>query len=283
MNIAIYIRHLDRRDMEPLQELVAELENHGVALWMPQGFMAQHGSDLSFSVAPSLYPERGTLPRQVSFLLSIGGDGTLLSSVHLVSEHGQPILGVNFGHLGFLTAAGKGECHTLAENLLEGNYTVERRTLLQLTHGSLSAFALNEVSLHRGSHLSLLASSLYVDNEYVATYVADGLIAATPTGSTAYSLSCGGPILTPNSHCFAVTPIAAHTLTLRPIIIPDTSQLRIETPPGTLYSLGIDSRTVAADSSAPVVISKAPFTIPLLRLPNQSFFTAIREKLNWGR
>ena len=283
MLLAIYIRHLEPPDLQPLQELLSELERRSVTILLPRNFMQQHGASLRLATPPRLYHEQASLPPEVSFLLSVGGDGTLLSSVHLVTQHGQPILGVNFGHLGFLTAAGRAECRSLVENLLEGNYIVERRSLLQVSHGSLSALALNEVSLHRGAHLSLLSSSLYVDNEYVATYVADGLIIATPTGSTAYSLSCGGPILTPNSHCLAVTPIAAHTLTLRPIIIPDTSQLRVETPQGTLYSLGIDSRTIPADPAAPVLISKAPFTLPLLRLPNQSFFTAIREKLNWGK
>ena len=283
MNIAIYSRHIEQRDIAPLQQLVDSLHSHRQQIWMPENFMKSLDGAISFATPPRLYSESGTLPSEVAFLLSIGGDGTLLSSVHLTAGNGQPVLGINFGHLGFLTAASKDDVSTLVADLIDGNYSVENRSLLQVGCGGTVAHALNEVTLHRGERSSLLSCALYVEDDYVATYVADGLIVATPTGSTAYSLSCGGPILTPDSNCFVVTPIGAHTLTLRPIIIHDTAKLRIETPPGKLFSLGIDSQSLTVAGGTPVTVRRAAFSIPIIRLARQTFFTAIREKLNWGK
>ena len=171
---------------------------------------------------------------------------------------------------------GKENLHGMVEELLAGRFTLEDRTLLQLSSG----YALNEVFVHRTEEASLLRTQVYVDNQYVATYAGDGVIVATPTGSTAYSLSCGGPILTPDSRCLAITPISAHTLTLRPIIIPDTAHIRLQVNDDCF--LGTDSLRTTLDGSSELNITKAPFAIRLVRLGRQNFFTAIREKLMWG-
>lgn len=222
------------------------------------------------------------------FIFSIGGDGTLLSSVHLIGSLGIPVVGLNFGHLGFLTTVGRDNVSGFVEDLLAGRYFVEERTLLQVQASAegkpaVSSFALNEATLHRTQNQALMLTDLYVDGDFVSTYAADGLIVATPTGSTAYSLSCGGPILTPNSGCFVITPIAAHNLTLRPIIVPDTATIRLVTDPRhegiLLYS---DFYCQPLPASAEVTLCRENFTVKLVRLSSQSFFSAIHEKLSWG-
>lgn len=221
-----------------------------------------------------------TVAPHPDFALSVGGDGTLLSTVHLVRHGGIPVVGVNFGHLGFLTTVGQEvDVRDFVRNLFQGRYQIEPRTLLHLD-ADPSDFALNEVSLHRREEDSLLRVNLYVDDHFVATYDGDGLIVATPTGSTAYSLSCGGPILTPDSGCFAVTPIGAHTLTLRPIIVPDTARIRLE--PSAPCTLGVDSTLRLLPAGRVLTLTRETFTVPLVRMQGQSFFTAIHEKLAWG-
>jgi NAD+ kinase len=201
-------------------------------------------------------------------------------------------VGINFGHLGFLTTVGKENVGLLVQELLEGHFTVEERTLLQIQISKIdiqnSQFALNEVFVHRREEASLLRTQVFVDGDYVATYAGDGVIVATPTGSTAYSLSCGGPILTPTSRCFAITPISAHTLTLRPIIIPDTARitLKIQNPEfrtqDAEFSLGVDSHRYTLQGDTTIELSRAPFTVKLIRISSQNFFSAIRDKLMWG-
>lgn len=230
------------------------------------------------------------------FIFSIGGDGTLLSAVHLIADRAIPVVGINFGHLGFLTTVGREDClpstsavgpfDLLIEDLLSGHYTVEPRTLLHVdlntpVPGSPLS-ALNEVSLHRVDDTNLLRTDLYVDNDFVASYDGDGLLVATPTGSTAYSLSCGGPILTPDCGCFVVTPIAVHNLSLRPIIVPDSAVLRLVTADGATVNLGTDSRYLMLAGGSEITLTRENYTVPLVRLRDQSFFSAIHQKLSWG-
>ncbi len=265
MRIALYYRHIDPADRQAFDTLVAALSYHHVET------VTLHDGDTVDGY---------------HYLISIGGDGTLLNSVQFVRSsnpaHFPPILGINFGHLGFLTTAGKDNIRSLVDDLVSERYTIEQRTLLQVEHpGVPTSYALNEVLVHRGETMSLLRTQLLVDNLYVATYSGDGLIVATPTGSTAYSLSCGGPILTPDSRCLAITPISAHTLTLRPIIIPDTAHLSLKVE-GPLSTLGIDSRRHTLTGHTTINLRLAPFTIQLIRTAGQNFFSAIRDKLMWG-
>ena len=292
MKVALYYRHIDPADLSAFDSLCAELQRTGVATQIIREGDSVDGFD---------------------YLFSIGGDGTLLSSVQLLSpstpQHSPalpPVVGINFGHLGFLTTAGRENLSTLVVDLLEGRFTLERRTLLTIQTPALQSrpsgsgstapspvnYALNEVFLHRPEASSMLRTEVYVDDLYVATYAGDGVIVASPTGSTAYSLSCGGPILTPDCGCFVITPIGAHTLTLRPIIVPDSSRLRLVTVPASHhagsrpsdepFTLGMDSRRVTLYGSATLNLGRAPFSIRLIRMNTQNFFSAIRDKLMWG-
>jgi NAD+ kinase len=266
MKIALYYRHIDPADLPAFDYLCAELKRAGVST-----YIIKDGDTLD----------------SFDYLFSIGGDGTLLSSVHLIADRDIPVLGVNFGHLGFLTTAGRDNLDSLVSDLLSGRYTLEPRSLLHVVahHGqnSLSTFALNEVYLHRFVDAPLLRTDLYVSGDFVANYAGDGLIVATPTGSTAYSLSCGGPILTPDSGCLVITPIGVHNLTLRPIIVPDTATLRLVThAQPQQFSLGMDSRHQPLPYGTEILLSRQDFSIRLVRLGNQSFFSAIHQKLGWG-
>ena len=262
MEIALYIRHIDENAHPYLSTLQETLQQRGIATREVADGDSVDGCD---------------------FLFTIGGDGTLLSSVQFVHSSDPsafpPILGINFGHLGFLTTVGKESVAGLADDLTAGRYSLEERTLL---HVDNKAYALNEVFLHRSDASTLLRTEVEVDGAYVATYAGDGVIVATPTGSTAYSLSCGGPILTPDSRCMVITPISAHTLTLRPIIVPDTAHIRLRVNNAGLYTIGIDSRRHIASGDMSMDICRAPFTIKLVRTGSQSFFSAIRDKLSWG-
>ena len=291
MKVALYYRHIDPVDRPAFDSLCSELQRAGVSTQIINEGDRVNGFD---------------------YLFSIGGDGTLLSSVQFIHtscpEDFPPILGINFGHLGFLTTAGKENLATLVTDLLEGHFTIEERTLLQLdsTHTSIQAFkhsnvltALNEVFLHRPEGSSMLRTEVYVDDLFVATYAGDGVIVASPTGSTAYSLSCGGPILTPDCGCFVITPIGAHTLTLRPIIVPDNVHLRLVTIPAThhtdpnsatqslghpdTFTLGMDSRRFTLQAPTTIELCRTPFSIRLIRMNTQNFFSAIRDKLMWGQ
>ena len=285
MKIALYYRHIESSAEPYLKELVDMLHDRGIETCM----LETPTSDLR--------------PPTSDFLFSIGGDGTLLSSIQFIDavhpEAFPPVLGINFGHLGFLTTVGKENLHGMVDELLAGRFTLEERSLLQLrpptsdlrlptsnsdlqtpTSDLRPQYSLNEVFVHRTEEASLLRTQVFVDDQYVATYAGDGVIVATPTGSTAYSLSCGGPILTPDSRCLLITPISAHTLTLRPIILPDTAKIRLHVDDDCF--LGTDSRRTSLAGGSDLLLAKTPFTIRLVRLGQQNFFTAIREKLMWG-
>ncbi|MBO4307368.1 MAG: NAD(+)/NADH kinase [Bacteroidales bacterium] len=225
--------------------------------------------------------------QHVDIMISIGGDGTLLNAVHQIGRCGIPVVGINFGHLGFLTTAGREDIDKLADCLKEGRYTIEPRTMLYVTvyaDGKIQQLsALNEVYLHRLDTSPLLHTQVEVDNDMVATYVADGIIVATPTGSTAYSLSCGGPILAPGSGSLVLTPIAAHTLTQRPVILSDEVHLRLrDEETDVRYTLGVDSYVCTLSGDSIIEIQKADYCTRLVRIEHQNFFSAIREKLMWG-
>ena len=269
MKIALYYRHIDPADLAAFAELQAELAAHGV-----EGVRVADGDSVA----------------DADFLFSIGGDGTLLSCVQFVNGDARrglpPIVGINFGHLGFLTTAGKEQVGQLVEELHAGHYTIERRSLLCLDAPAGTGcprYALNEVCLHRSVEGSLMRTRVFVDDRYVAAYGGDGVIVATPTGSTAYSLACGGPILTPDSGCLVITPIAAHTMTLRPIIVPDTARITLLTDPShPAIHLGADSTHTTLAGGTTLRLALAPFRISIVRTAGQDFFAAMRSKLMWG-
>jgi len=223
--------------------------------------------------------------KNVQFLMSIGGDGTFLDAIPFIRDSKIPIAGLNFGTLGFLTLIDAQHLEKTFADLCSKNYDVECRSLLNIRSKGeiLEPFALNDI-VFRNEKFGLLNIDVFVDGKFLNTYFGDGLIIATPTGSTAYNLSCGGPILPPENQNFILTPIASHTLTVRPLVIPDTSKIEIKiTGNNTEFITTLDSRKLSFQGEQTFFIEKAPFCIHTIRLKNQPFFDTIRTKLMWGQ
>ncbi len=228
------------------------------------------------------------LDKEVDFLFSIGGDGTFLDAVTFVRESGIPIVGINSGRLGFMADIAQDEIPQALNDIVAGKYSIEERNLLQLEtsrNGLFEEFnyALNEFTVHKKDSASMITIHTYLNNEYLNSYWADGLIIATPTGSTAYSLSVGGPILIPNTQNFIISPISPHNLTVRPIVVPNHHEitLRVEGRSES-YLASLDSRSCTFESSTELKIKKADFQIKVLKLNTHSFYGTLRNKLMWG-
>lgn len=227
--------------------------------------------------------------RQSDMVLSIGGDGTFLRAAASVGDSGIPILGVNAGHLGFLADVPVSEILTSLSSILEqGSYIVEHRSLLHLEIPDClqryNPYALNEVAVLKRDQSSMVSVSVWVDGQFLNQYDADGLVIATPTGSTAYAMSAGGPILEPQSSCWVIVPIAPHTLTTRPLVLRDNSTIDIEVASrNNIFLVSTDGQTVHLTTQSRLRLTKARHQIGVVRHPDHSFFDTLRNKLMWGR
>lgn len=227
------------------------------------------------------------LDGQINYMLSVGGDGTLLDTVSLVRNSGIPVLGVNMGRLGFLAGINKQEMRGAFEALMAGHYTLDKRRLIRLESESPIFkgvnYALNECTIHKKQSSAMIRIHTYLNGEFLNSYWADGLIIATPTGSTGYSLSCGGPIIFPQSGNFVITPISPHNLNVRPVIISDNSVITFEVEGrSSLFNVTLDSRTESIKMGTQLAVRKAQFEMNLVRLSNENFLATLRNKLMWG-
>lgn len=288
MRIALFGKMLSADNQVFMTTLMSDLTRSDVGLSIYKPFLPQIMTCLPEGCCYDVFETYDDLKSKADVVISIGGDGTILDAVPLLRDSGVPILGINMGRLGFLSSVSKNEIDNAVEKVVHGNFHVEKRTLLQLVSPA-NLFpngncALNELSVIRSPEHSLLAIKVFIDEVYLNTYWGDGILLATPTGSTAYSLSAGGPIMAPNSSCFVITPIAAHNLTVRPIVIPDESTVRIMVEGrDNSFVFGMDSTTRTLDTSVELVIRKADFCINMLRMDNEDFFGTIRNKLMWGK
>lgn len=258
-------------------------------------FARQHGLELAFEPelvedevgALKLHPE---LIADLDLLLTLGGDGTLLRGARLVAPHGVPVLGVNLGHLGFLTSVGPAELEVALERVIQGDTVMDERMVLEISAESAAGevhttcLALNDAVLHRGGMARMIRISVFAHGEEVGTYSADGIILATPTGSTAYSLSAGGPIVSPVVDCIVATPICPHTLAVRPLILSAAETVTVEVlSPTEELILTVDGQESA--NLVPgdrLVARRTDPPLRLVRFPGQTFFSTLRRKLRWG-
>lgn len=232
------------------------------------------------------------IPGRFDLLMSFGGDGTLLRGARLVATHHTPVLGVNLGHLGFLTSVGPGEFEPALDSVMSGDYWLDTRFTLEArvvaADGSPGGehMALNDAVLHKGGFARVIRLAIFLgdDREEVGEYTADGIILATPTGSTAYSLSAGGGIVAPEMECLLATPICPHTLAVRPLVLPADTVIEVEIrEPSTEVVLTLDGQEGEALTNGDrLVVSRGEATVPLVRLHGQSFFSTLRRKLHWG-
>jgi NAD+ kinase len=287
MNIALFGKSYTTERAPFLRQLIDKLIDSGVGLTIYKPYYALITQYLKLPSSINVFEHHSEIRQSTDVLFSIGGDGTMLDTVPIVRDSGIPVLGINMGRMGFLSSIAKHEIDQAIVNIIQKQYTIEERSLLTLESparlfGDLN-YALNELSVFRHETTSLIVIKVFVDDIFVNSYWADGLIIATPTGSTAYSLSAGGPILAPGSANFVITPIATHNLSVRPIVIPDTSQIRL-TVSGrhTKYTLSMDSRSTIIDKTVDIHVRKADFKIRLINMEGKNFYGTIREKLLWG-
>ena len=268
--------------------MVSRLEAHeaNVYIFKPFRKFVQEFMDLDLSdMIP--FSKSDELPEDADVMLSIGGDGTFLEAVTYVRDKGIPVAGINSGRLGFLADIAQEEISKALDSIFYGLFTLEKRTLLQLESsdqlfGEFN-FALNEITVHKRDDSSMISVQAWLDDEYLNTYWADGLIISTPTGSTAYALSVGGPLLAPGACDYIVAPIAPHNMTVRPLVIPDDRVLRLKTDArGRHVLVSLDSRSVVVEAGVELTIRKADFQVLTLRLKDHSFYNTLRSKLMWG-
>ncbi len=287
VKIALFGKEFDNDQLEYFRILTEALENRGCKLLVWKPFHDFLKDKMVFRQEVSLFSEHADLKGQADLLFSVGGDGTMLHSVRLVRDSGIPIAGINLGRMGFLSSIPRTDIISAVEDILENRYRIVRRTLISLLSpkGLFSDFnyAFNELSINKKEYSSLVVVHVWVNDQLLHSYWADGLIVATPTGSTAYSLSCGGPILTPDSSNFVITPIAPHNLSVRPVVIPDSSLVRIRVDSRDQQALvGLDSQSAVITPDIELVVGKAGFEINLVQRFNENFFSTMRAKLNWG-
>lgn len=223
----------------------------------------------------------------LNVFLSVGGDGTLLESVTHIAKTDVPILGINTGRLGFLATISREETEKALLQVLEMKFSIEKRAMLKLESNKKLFegfdFALNDFTLVKKDTSSMITVHTYIDGEFLNSYWSDGIIVATPTGSTGYSLSCGGPLVFPRSGNFVITPVSPHNLTVRPIVVSDESEITFEVEGRSKkFLVSLDSRIATVDDSVKLKIKKADQSINLIQLPNHHYFMTLRQKLNWG-
>ena len=286
MRIALFGTPFPTQYNKYIQHLICKLELENVEILIHQEFYTFLEEEIEFKNEIETY-ERITASDNIDYLFSIGGDGTLLRAVTYVRDSEIPIMGINTGRLGFISSISTDQIEVAVNNVLSGNYKLRSRTMLSLdTENNLfgtTNFALNEVAIVKKDTSSMIRIDAYVDDEFLNSYWADGLLISTPTGSTGYSLSCGGHIIMPGTENIIITPIAPHNLNVRPIIVNEKSVIKLKVEDRDQLALvSLDSRSRAFDSSLELIIRKTKFKINLIEPKDHSFVATIRNKLMWG-
>jgi NAD+ kinase len=271
-----------------LNQLVKTLIEKDAQLWIHPFFYELFSAvQKQYKVPAEAIIQSEKIPADLDYLITIGGDGTFLEAVSAINLQNIPLLGVNTGRLGFLADVSPGEIPEAIEALYKNEFRIEERSVLKATlfpeQNITLPFALNDLTVHKRDTSSMIAIQAYIDDVFLTQYWADGLIIATPTGSTAYSMSVGGPIVTPESNNFIITPIASHNLTVRPLVIPNHHEisLKIESR-DSKFLLSLDSRSYVMEEKLEVRVKKAETNVSLVKLNNQHFYKTIRNKLMWG-
>ena len=285
--IAIFGKTVNPKNIVFIEEILTQLKHHGLKYAMDEAYAKLLRDGHGFNIDGDTYSNFDEVRHQTEVLFSLGGDGTILDAVTFIQNTETPILGINFGRLGFLANVGTDQIQEAIDVVAKGKYLIDKRSLIEL-HCNKPIFkefpyALNEMTVQRKDQSSMITVHTYLNGELLNEYWADGLIVSTPTGSTGYSLSCGGPIIYPTSGNFVLTPIAPHNLNVRPIIVSDDVVLSFEvTGRGNSFLCTLDSRFEKIDSSFELAVKKAAFGVRLVRLTDMNFISSLKNKLNWG-
>ena len=288
MKVAIYGQYYKPEDKEYLEELFDLLNENNIEFVIELNYFNSFQKKLK-NKSFNLFSSHNELDHTFDFMFTVGGDGTILRAVTFVRNSNIPIVGINTGRLGFLATVQKDEISNAIDQLLKQNYKVKERSMLKVTTSpnieSLASlnFALNEVSVSRKNTASMITIETYLNGEYLNSYWADGLIISTPTGSTGYSMSCGGPILMPELNGLVITPIAPHNLNARPLVIPIDTEIKLKVSGREeQYLVSLDSRITYINNNSELIIKKTPFTINMVEIPDETFLKTLRTKLLWG-
>ena len=287
-NIAIYGKSISDINLKFLNNLIKSLINELNANIYIYHKLKNHKSifdhfDIKF------FNRHDVISGKIDLLISFGGDGTLLDTVTMIKNSNIPVLGINAGRLGFLANINQDDILLAVKALKNRDYNLDERSLLNVENQIIlsknnSNFALNEITLHKKDSSSMLKIEAFLDDEFLNTYWADGLVIATPTGSTAYSLSCGGPIIIPGSNNFVITPISPHNLNLRPMVVGDNVSIKLKAASReSFFLVSMDSRSVTLENNEEILIKKADFKLQLIELPDHNFLKTVRNKLFWGK
>ena len=287
MKVAIYSRGGENVQSADLQNLTDELAKVRINPVVHEDLFLQLSHDLTDASSINTFKDSEDLDDTFDCMISLGGDGTLLDTVTLVRDKNIPVLGINFGRLGFLASLGKENLETVVQALANHSYVVDQRTLIHMDANiplfGDTPYGLNEFAIHKRDTSSMIKIHTYLNGEFLNTYWADGLIVATPTGSTGYSLSCNGPVVFPDSRSFVITPVAPHNLNVRPIIVPDNNIISFELEGRTdQFICTLDSRKEFVDRNVQLAVKKEKFGINLIRLNENNFLQTLRNKLSWG-
>lgn len=284
MKAAIYSQKKDLDTFLYLSKFVSELEKRGVQAILYD----EMAKAMQFSKIFETFTRKEELKeKKVDLFFTFGGDGTIVNSLLFVQDLEIPVVGVNTGRLGFLASFSKEEVFLELDEIIRGEVKISRRSVIEVVSPNKSMFfpyALNDITISRKETTAMITVESYINGEFLNVFWGDGVIISTPTGSTAYSLSCGGPIITPNNENFVITPIAPHNLNVRPLILNDDVEIRLKVESRVpQYSLSLDSRLIHMETNVEIVLKKARFQILLVLPNNLSFFETIRQKLLWGK
>ena len=287
MKIAVYGRPFNDSAVIPyIQEIFNVLTQHQVGIYVHHqlhDYLDGKLHDVKYNVLDG----HDYLRESIDVLITLGGDGTLLDIVTMVRDSATPVIGINFGRLGFLASVNKSDIAAAIYAVVHKDFTLDSRELLQIDSDEKvfgdDNFALNDFTIHKRDDSAMITMHASLDGEFLNSYWGDGIIISTSTGSTAYSLSCGGPIIFPQSNSIVVTPISPHNLNVRPIVLPDSSTLTFEVECRSAnYLVSCDSRTAIIEKMMKFSVSKAGFRLNLIRLNNESYLSTLRNKLLWG-
>jgi NAD+ kinase len=289
MKVAIYGQYYQNSTEPIINDIFIFFNKNNVEMIIESNFLSMVNEKKIVEKKYKTFSSHTELDQSFDLLISIGGDGTILRAATLVRDSGIPILGINAGRLGFLATVQKENIAEFMQFVIDKKYTLSKRTLLSLTCSTDNEsiqeinFAMNEITVSRKDTTSMITIDTYLDDEYLNSYWADGLIISTPTGSTGYSLSCGGPILTPTVKSLVITPIAPHNLTARPLVVPDETEIKLKVSGREEnYLVSLDSRVTTIKNESILTIKKTPFQINMVEIPDETFLKTLRSKLLWG-
>ena len=289
MKVAIYGQYYQNSTEPIINDIFVFFNKNNVEMIIESHFLMMLNERKIVENKYKTFTSHTELDSSFDMLISIGGDGTILRAATLVQDSGVPILGINAGRLGFLATVQKENIATFLQLVLDKKYTISKRTLLSLSSSSPNKsieemnFAMNEITVSRKDTTSMITIDTYLNGEYLNSYWADGLIISTPTGSTGYSLSCGGPILTPDVKSLVITPLAPHNLNARPLVVADETEIRLKvTGREANYLVSLDSRVTSVKNESILTLKKTPFEINMVEIQGETFLKTLRNKLLWG-